>query len=265
VLLQRILERRRRSGQNVKECRPAASGTAGMPPELPKGWCWTTAETLYWDGGYGTSQKCSYDGAGPAVLRIPNVQNQALQLSDLKFATHPRQLRPEGVLRPGDFIFIRTNGSRDLIGRGALVDHPLPGEYHFASYLIRLRLVVVGALPQWFALFWHSRTAREQILRDAVSSAGQHNVSLSAAARYLVPLPPDAEQARIVAEVERRLSVLDTLDKTVDESLTRCDRLRQSILKRAFEGKLVPQDPRDEPASELLARIRARRIAGASA
>jgi type I restriction enzyme S subunit len=70
-----------------------------------------------------------------------------------------------------------------------------------------------------------------------------------------IPLPPLAEQQRIVAEVERRLSVVEELEVAIKANLARAGRLRQSILKRAFEGKLVPQDPADEPASVLLERI----------
>ena len=74
-----------------------------------------------------------------------------------------------------------------------------------------------------------------------------------------IPLPPLAEQRRIVAEVERRLSVIQQAEAAVEANLTRAERLRQSILKQAFSGKLVPQDPNDEPASVLLERIRAER------
>ena len=78
-------------------------------------------------------------------------------------------------------------------------------------------------------------------------------------------LPPLAEQCRIVAEVERRLSVVQQAEATVEVSLARAERLRQSILKQAFSGKLVPQDPDDDPASALLERIRAEREAQALA
>ena len=81
----------------------------------------------------------------------------------------------------------------------------------------------------------------------------------------VVPLPPLAEQRRIVAEVERRLSVIQQAEAAVEASLIRAERLRQSILKQAFSGKLVPQDPSDEPASVLLERIRAERAAAAAA
>jgi type I restriction enzyme S subunit len=79
------------------------------------------------------------------------------------------------------------------------------------------------------------------------------------------PLPPLPEQRRIVAEVERRLSVVDALEREVEAALARAARLRQSILKRAFEGRLVLQDPNDEPASVLLERIRAQRETGKKA
>jgi len=76
---------------------------------------------------------------------------------------------------------------------------------------------------------------------------------------YLFPLPPLAEQRRIVEEVERRLSVVEALEEALETNLRRAERLRQAILKRAFAGRLVPQEPNDEPASVLLERIRAER------
>ena len=82
---------------------------------------------------------------------------------------------------------------------------------------------------------------------------------------FPVPVPPAAEQRRIVAEVERCLSVIRQAEATVAASLQRAERLRQSILKQAFSGQLVPQDPNDEPAAVLLARIQAQRAAAETA
>lgn len=247
-----------RKGAATKYEEPEPPDTSELP-ELPEGWCWTTTETLYWSAGYGTSQKCSYEADGPPVLRIPNVDRGAVDLGDLKYATSDRGLKDDGVVEPGDFLFIRTNGSRNLIGRGAPVVVPLDTACHFASYLIRLRLVMPGILPAWMGLAWHSETVRSQILRDAASSAGQHNVSLGAARTYAIPLPPVAEAERIRSEVARCWSVSDAAQADVERNLLRLARLRQSILKWAFEGRLVDQDPSDEPASVLLERIAAER------
>ncbi len=79
--------------------------------------------------------------------------------------------------------------------------------------------------------------------------------------RFPVPVPPLEEQARIVAEVERQLSFVEACERAVDVGLARSAGLRRSVLKAAFEGRLVPQDPSDEPASVLLDRIRAERAA----
>jgi type I restriction enzyme S subunit len=98
-------------------------------------------------------------------------------------------------------------------------------------------------------------TAKADLSRFAPATA-QKNINLETLKALAVPLPPFTEQRRIVAEVERRLSVIDELEIQVDANLKRAERLRQAILKRAFEGKLVPQDPNDEPASLLLERIK---------
>lgn len=71
-----------------------------------------------------------------------------------------------------------------------------------------------------------------------------------------IPLTSLKEQQKIIEEIERRFSIIDSLEKTIDNSLKEAERLRQAILKKAFEGRLVPQDPNDEPAWKLLERIK---------
>lgn len=97
--------------------------------------------------------------------------------------------------------------------------------------------------------------------RASYASGGQPNISLAMLQPYPLPLPPESEQTRIIMEIQRSLSTVETLQEAVAHRILSADRLRQSVLKRAFEGKLVPQDPNDEPASALLGRIRAERSA----
>lgn len=98
-------------------------------------------------------------------------------------------------------------------------------------------------------------------LQFYITGSAQPKLTQAALNRIPVPLPPTNEQKRIVEEVERRLSIIEEMEAAVAANLKRAERLRQALLKRAFEGKLVPQDPHDEPASALLERIRAERDA----
>lgn len=283
VLVERILKERRRRWEEAELAKMKAAGKVPKddkwkaqysepePPDvdslptLPEGWRWATVSSLYWDGGYGTSVKCTDDGTGPAVLRIPNIVAGRVELDHLKFAAHDAVIQPDGRVRPGDFLFIRTNGSRSLIGRGALALHEHHAPLFFASYLIRLRLMTTEACDRWFALAWGGPSVRNQVLRVAASSAGQHNISLSAASSFVVPMPPAAEQARIIEEFERLDSSAAVLEQEIAGAVGRSSRLRQAVLKWAFEGRLVDQDSADESAEVLLTRIRAERAASAPA
>ena len=220
---------------------------------------WATTDQLIVRSEYGTSVKCSYDSNGIRVLRIPNIVQGDISLLDLKYATRPLSMDPQRALQAGDVLMCRTNGSVNLIGRTAVVKTEFEVFHSFASYLLRFRFSEKQNLPRWFHIFTTSQYGRSFLESNAASSAGQHNVSLKLIHGMPVPLPPLVEQLRIVAEVERRLSVIQQTEASVEATLTRAERLRQSILKQAFSGKLVPQDPNDEPASVLLERIRAER------
>jgi type I restriction enzyme, S subunit len=224
--------------------------------ELPKRWAWASIDQLSWDSGYGTSVKCTHESKGPAVLRIPNIRNRGLDFSDLKFAANSRVLADNNFVAPGDFLLIRTNGSKDLIGRAAVVRTEPKRRCGFASYLIRFRLVGREKLWSWLAIAWDSPFVRIRIEAKAATTAGQYNVSLSGLSGMAIPLPPIAEQSEILREVELRLAAADRLEAALEQQLVRAHAARQSLLLEAFTGRLVSQDPNDEAASVLLERIR---------
>ena len=228
-------------------------------PSTPTGWSWCSMGSLAHDSGYGTSVKCGYEEGGVGVLRIPNVQGGALDLRDLKRAPVGAPISDDLILTPGDLLIVRTNGSRDLIGRAAPVKE-VTG-HSFASYLIRFRTRPDVVLVEYLALMLAARWWRDRLEDAAASSAGQYNLSLAKLDPLPAALPPLPEQVRILAEVERQMSFIEACERSVDAGLEVSAALRRSVLRAAFEGRLVPQDPTDEPASVLLERIRAERAA----
>ena len=266
VLLERIQRERKaeqeRGKPRRKHSKPVPVDTSNLPG-LPEGWAWAAFGTVVTRGEYGTSIKCGYDGEGLPIVRIPNIASGELRLSDLKFAEKPIHIDDDNALAQGDILVCRTNGSLDLVGKAVVVRSELSTLTGFASYLLRFRLVHGGATPEWTQIYMSSIQGRHFIEGSAASSAGQNNVSLSILNSMPIPLSPFAEQRRIVAEVEQRLSVTRQAEAAIETNLKRAARLRQAILKRAFEGRLVTQDPGDEPAAVLLERIKTEKAAAA--
>jgi type I restriction enzyme S subunit len=272
-LLERILTERRRKWEadqlakfkaagkeppknwRAKYVEPMPPDTANLPV-LPDGWCWASVEQLVVRSEYGTSLKCDYSAHGVPVLRIPNIAASCIDLSDIKYAAQPVNLSEGDELLPGDMLMCRTNGSIRLIGKAAVVTGRLTVAHSFASYLLRFRFAQSCILPFWVHAYVSSIAGRKFIEGNAASSAGQHNISLSLVSRMPIPLPPTAEQNVLIDEINERLYQTDNADGGLAKSILRATRLRQSILKQAFEGQLVPQDPKDEPANVLLDRIR---------
>lgn len=233
-LLQRILETRCTQWAGRGKCKRPCAAEAPERLFLPAGWVVASLDMLSNDSSYGTSQKCAYENAGPPVLRIPNVQNSVLDLQDVKLAPSEYRLTESDAVQQGDMLIIRTNGSKSLIGRAAVVLAAQTTRMSFASYLIRFRLNRTGHIPAWVSLVWQTSKMREWIEAQAATSAGQHNVSMTVLARAAIPVPPVSEQERIIAEVDLRLSILGGVEAEVDANLQRAHRLRQSMLAKAF-------------------------------
>ena len=223
-------------------------------PKLPKGWTWATVEQLSTKIQYGSSKKTDADSNGVPVLRMGNIVDGKIVLNNLKYLPKEHNEFPELLLNKGDLLFNRTN-SRELVGKTAVYTG-IPNPCSFASYLIRVRFhpridsMIV-------AYYINSVYGKDWILSVVSQQAGQANVNGTKLKLLSVPMPPEKEQQILVEGVERHLSVADEVEKTITAELKRAEQLRQSILKKAFSGELVPQDPSDEPASVLLERIKA--------
>lgn len=187
--------------------------------------------------GYGTSAKCVTKGAGPAVVRIPNLIEGTIDLSDEK-RVQDGSLDVSGLmLDPGDLLFVRTNGSRDLIGRTGVVQEGVRAA--FASYLIRYKLDVARLRPQWVHLMMQTPATRRLMESLAASSAGQYNLSLSKLNRVAVPVPTLDEQDRLLARFRSVEECVGRLRGELAGLDARGKGLRQSLLTAAFEGRLT--------------------------
>lgn len=233
-------------------------GTSGQGHA--KDWPMSSLGQLSHGGGYGTSVKCSYDGQGVAVVRIPNILDGEVDLTDMKYATDPAVDLSGLYLSVGDILFVRTNGSRSLIGRTAVADKA-DVDVAFASYLIRFRLRTEVVRPRWVHHVLQGSVCRRRLEREAASSAGQYNLSLAKLESIQIPIPRLSEQDSILAELNDQRCVNDRLGASLGVVEVGEEALRRSLLADAFSGRLAPQDPNDEPAGALLARIRAERVA----
>jgi len=201
---------------------------------------------------------------GFPVLRLTCLGDGRVDLGERKDGEWDAAAAAPFLVRKGDFFVSRGNGSLDLVGRGGLVvDDPDPVAY--PDTLIRARVPKDFLEPALLALVWNSSAVRQQLEAQARTTAGIYKVNQGMLNDVRLPLPPREEQIRIVTEVERQMSFVEACERAVDAGLGRSSALRRSVLKAAFEGRLVPQDPTDEPASVLLERIRAERDAAATA
>jgi type I restriction enzyme S subunit len=275
VLLQRILtERRARweaeqlakmraQGKESKDDRwkakyeqPATPDTRGLP-NLPKGWFWVSLPALgelnrgkskhrprnderLFGGPYPFIQTGDVKHSGGLIRRHSQTYSE--------FGLKQSRLWPAGTL----CITIAAN-----IAETGFLTYPAC----FPDSVVGFIGLGDRLIARWCELFL--RVAKADLERFAPATA-QKNINLETLYDVAVPLPPLAEQERIVAEVERRLSVADHMETVLAANLKRAERLKQSILRDAFAGRLVPQDPNDEPASVLLERIRSEREASAS-
>jgi type I restriction enzyme S subunit len=228
---------------------------------LPGGWRWIKLGSAIEEPAYGTSKKCSYESGGVGVLRIPNVVNGAIEADDLKFAEFTDDERKSYELRSGDLLLIRSNGSVSIVGRCAIVEPKHTG-FLYAGYLIRLRPRSTLLDSRFVLRQFASHRLRSQIEFSAKSTSGVNNINSKEIQRLVIAIPSLPEQQEIVRLLDSAVEAIERNERELDAALQRSEALRQAILKKAFSGRLVPQDPADEPASQLLARLRKEQESG---
>ncbi len=155
----------------------------------------------------------------------------------------------------GDLLFTRLNGTAEYVGNCALVSGIQSNKYQYPDRLYCAK-TIEKVYPAYVVFAFAIPEIRIEIENRAKSSAGHKRISISDIKEMLIPLPSLKEQHEIVRRVEALFSFADQLEKKLQTAQQRVNNLTASILAKAFRGELVPQDPSDEPAEELLERIR---------
>ena len=218
-----------------------------IPFEIPDGWVWTRLGNLCAAIQYGLSNSAEPKGSHK-FLRITDIQNGMVNWDAVPFTSTSD---PDVyLLKPGDIVFARTGAT---VGKSFLItETPYPSVY--ASYLIRIRLL--GDLPsEYIYQFFDSACYWSQITDKSVG-VGQPNCNGTALKELFIPLPPINEQLRIIPTVRKLLKHVTKIDTEEKALMSIVTAAKAKILDLAIRGKLVTQNPDDEPASALLERIR---------
>ena len=219
-----------------------------VPFEVPEGWAWTTVNNISKSIIYGVSESAKSEGKYK-LLRITDIQNNKVDWETVPFTDFDDDKVASYILYDGDIVFARTGATA---GKSYLIKG-LSQKAIYASYLIRVQTFDL-ILPEYVKLFFESGYYWEQIELTSVG-IGQPNVNGTILGSLNIPLPPFAEQKRIVIEIDRWLSLLEQIEQGKANLQIAIKQTKSKILDLAIHGKLVPQDLNDEPASELLKRI----------
>ena len=243
--------------QKYKE--PSAPDSSNLP-KLPEGWCWASLDQLIVSGPQNGlyKAKTSY-GKGTPIVRIDDYQNDWHRpATDLRVLQLDAEELSLYRLEPCDILINRVNSPSHL-GKCISVPDGWAGTV-FESNMMRLQVAELLSI-QYLMDYLHSNEGRTKLTSNAKWAVNQASINQEDVKDTAVPLPPRAEQARIAESVSLAISGQSRTSEAVAVQMIHSSRLRQAILSSAFTGQLVPQDPTDEPASTLLARIRAERAA----
>lgn len=187
-------------------------------------------------------------------LRVANVQRGQLVLDEVKTMEVERSELEDLRLREWDVLF-NEGGDRDKLGRGWVWESQIE-PCITQNHVFRASPWLDDEFHSKFISYWGNAFGRDYFEKAGKQTTNLASINKTVLSMFPVPAPPMEEQREIVRLLEDAATQMDALEKEISEALERDQVLRQSILKRAFEGRLVPQDPNDEPAVDLLARTR---------
>lgn len=244
-------------GWEAKYPEPKLPSTIGLPP-LPEGWAWASVAQLgeVQLGRQRSPTKLSGRYA-TKYIRAANITESGINFDDVLEMDFNDAERETFALKQGDVLLTEASGSPEHVGRPVI----WPGSddlYCFQNTVIRF--TPIGLRPE-FAFHLFLAWQKTGIFSRLSGGVGINHLSAGKFSSMSIPLPPLDEQMAVVDKLAVELSAMATQHHTIEHSLRQATAQRKNLLKAAFSGQLVPQDPNDEPASTLLARIRAEREA----
>ena len=256
VLLERIKAEKERLIKEGKIKRSKKSAKTSdtphyenVPFEVPESWVWCRLDDIVCELKYGTSEKSSSVGK-IAVLRMGNITNVGtIDYSNLVYSSNDEDIE-QYSLEKNDLLFNRTNSS-EWVGKTAIYKEEQPAIY--AGYLIRIKPLLIS--PDYLNTVMNSGYYRDWCYDVKTDAVNQSNINAQKLSQLMIPIPPLKEQGRIVAEMDKWISLIDIVKNGKGDLLTVIKQAKSKILDLAIHGKLVPQDPNDEPPIELLKRI----------
>jgi type I restriction enzyme S subunit len=255
VLLERIKaekERLIKEGKIKRSKKSAKSSDTphyeNVPFEIPNNWVWTTVAEISKSILYGVNESAKICGAYK-LLRITDIQEDNVDWDTVPFTNYDESKVGVYLLEENDILFARTGAT---VGKSYLVKGLCESSI-YASYLIRVQ-TFKEILPQYVKYFFESGFYWEQIERGSVG-IGQPNVNGTTLGNLRLPIPPINEQERIVSELKKWIAVITSIEANKNDLQGYIESAKSKILDLAIHGKLVPQDPNDEPAVDLLRRI----------
>jgi len=248
-----------KGASTTRSRRAAGAGplNTSILPQLPEGWAWAALGEIGEIVGGATVDKKRKptDPVTVPYLRVANVQRGHVDLSKVKSITVERASAKKLRLISGDLL-LNEGGDRDKIGRGWVWDGSIPDMIH-QNHVFRVRLHS-DSLNPFFVSHYANEMGRRFFIEGGKQTTNLASISLSKISMLPVPIPPPAEAAEILRRVSDALAAAADVLAVFDAEAADAARLKQSILKAAFEGRLVAQDVADEPATALLARLAAK-------